>query len=60
MIETFRQRERRDGIVLKTDFLPGADRRHGRPVSTLRAAVTPKTKLILVCHITNRTGRSSP
>ena len=60
MITTFRQRERRDGIVLKMISFPvpppGMDDLYQR----FERAVTPKTKLILVCHITNRTGQIFP
>ena len=56
MLMTFRQRERREGIVLKTISFPvpvtSADDLYNR----IERAVTPKTKLILICHITNRTG----
>jgi selenocysteine lyase/cysteine desulfurase len=56
MLTTFRQRERRDGIVLKTISFPvpvtSADDLYNR----IENAVTPRTKLILICHITNRTG----
>jgi selenocysteine lyase/cysteine desulfurase len=60
MLTTFRQRERREGIVLKTISFPvpppGMDDLYRR----FEQAVTPKTKLILVCHITNRTGQIFP
>jgi selenocysteine lyase/cysteine desulfurase len=60
MLTTFRQRERREGIVLKTISFPvppsGMDDLYQR----FEKAVTPKTKLILVCHITNRTGQIFP
>jgi selenocysteine lyase/cysteine desulfurase len=60
MLTTFRQRERREGIVLKTISFPvppsGMDDLYQR----FERAVTPKTKLILVCHITNRTGQIFP
>jgi isopenicillin-N epimerase len=56
MLTTFRQRERRDGIKLVTVSFPvpvmSADDLYNR----IANAVTPKTKLILICHITNRTG----
>jgi selenocysteine lyase/cysteine desulfurase len=56
MLMTFRQRERRDGIVLKTISFPvpvtSADDLYDR----IESAATPKTKLISICHITNRTG----
>jgi isopenicillin-N epimerase len=60
MLTTFRQRERREGIVLKTISFPvptlGMDDLYKR----FEQAVTPKTRLILVCHITNRTGQIFP
>src|SRR4029079_1090818 len=60
MLSTFRQRERREGIVLKTISFPvptaGMDDLYKR----FEQAVTPRTKLILVCHITNRTGQIFP
>ena len=60
MLTTFRQRERREGIVLKAISFPvptsGMDDLYRR----FEQAVTPRTKLILVCHITNRTGQIFP
>jgi selenocysteine lyase/cysteine desulfurase len=60
MIETFKQRERREGIVLKLISFPvptiGMDDLYRR----FEQAVTPRTKVILVCHITNRTGQIFP
>jgi isopenicillin-N epimerase len=60
MLTTFRQRERREGIVLKTISFPvpppGMDDLYQR----FERAVTPRTKMILVCHITNRTGQIFP
>lgn len=60
MLETFRQRERREGIVLKLISFPvptiGMDDLYRR----FEQAVTPRTKVILVCHITNRTGQIFP
>ena len=56
MLMTFRQRERREGIKLVTISFPvpvmSADDLYDR----IAKAITPKTKLILICHITNRTG----
>src|SRR5271157_597255 len=60
MLTTFRQRERREGIVLKTISFPvpppGMDDLYQR----FERAVTSKTRMILVCHITNRTGQIFP
>jgi isopenicillin-N epimerase len=56
MLTTFRQRERRDGIVLKTVSFPVPVMSSDDLYNRIAQAVTPKTKLILICHITNRTG----
>jgi isopenicillin-N epimerase len=56
MLTTFRQRERREGIVLKTISFPVPPPSADDLYQRIERAVTPKTKLILVCHITNRTG----
>ncbi len=59
MLETFKQRERREGIVLKQISFPvptvGMDDLYRR----FEQAITPRTKVILVCHITNRPDRFS-
>jgi isopenicillin-N epimerase len=60
MLTTFRQRERREGIVLKTISFPVPPPSMEDLYQRFENAVTPKTKLILVCHITNRTGQIFP
>jgi selenocysteine lyase/cysteine desulfurase len=60
MLTTFRQRERREGIVLKTITFPVPPPSMDDLYQRFERAVTPKTKLILVCHITNRTGQIFP
>src|SRR5262245_25820407 len=60
MLTTFRQRERREGIVLKTISFPVPPPSMDDLYRRYEQAVTPKTKLILVCHITNRTGQIFP
>jgi selenocysteine lyase/cysteine desulfurase len=60
MLTTFRQRERREGIVLKTITFPVPPPSMDDLYRRFEQAVTPKTKLILVCHITNRTGQIFP
>jgi isopenicillin-N epimerase len=60
MLSTFRQRERREGIVLKTISFPVPPPSMDDLYRRFEQAVTPKTKLILVCHITNRTGQIFP
>lgn len=60
MITTFRQRERREGIVLKMISFPVPPPSMDDLYQRFERAVTPKTKLILLCHITNRTGQIFP
>ena len=56
MLMTFRQRERREGIKLVTVSFPVPVTSSDDLYNRIANAITPKTKLILVCHITNRTG----
>ncbi len=60
MLTTFQQRERREGIVLKTISFPVPPPSMDDLYQRFEKAVTPRTKLILVCHITNRTGQIFP
>lgn len=60
MLSTFRQRERREGIVLKTISFPVPPPSMDDLYQRFERAVTPRTKVILVCHITNRTGQIFP
>jgi isopenicillin-N epimerase len=60
MLTTFRQRERREGIKLKTISFPVPATSLDDLYHRFEQAITPKTKLILVCHITNRTGQIFP
>jgi isopenicillin-N epimerase len=60
MITTWQQRERRDGIVLKQLTFPVPPPSMDYLVDIFEKAITPKTKLISVCHITNRTGQIFP
>src|SRR5881409_2851233 len=60
MITTWKQRERRDGIVLKQFPFPVPPTSMGDLASRFERAITPKTKVIHVCHITNLTGQIFP
>src|SRR3569832_1202573 len=60
MLTTFRQRERRDGIVLKEISFPVPAPSMDDLYRRFERAVSPKTKLILFCHVTNRTGQIFP
>src|SRR3972149_6051455 len=60
MLWTWEQRARRDGIrIVKVSFpvpAPGAPFLH----DMFAKAITPRTKVILLCHITNLTGQIFP
>src|SRR5215831_10421145 len=60
MLTTFQQRERREGIVLKTISFPVPPPSMDDLYQRFERAITPRTKLILFCHITNRTGQIFP
>lgn len=60
MLTTYRQRERRDGIKLKTISFPVPAVSHDDLYRRFEQAVTPQTKVIHLCHITNRSGLIFP
>ena len=60
MLTTFAQRARRDGIKVKTLSFPVPVQSMDSLFHLYEQAITPATKLILVCHITNRTGQIFP
>jgi isopenicillin-N epimerase len=60
MLTTWRQRERREGLVLRTISFPVPPASLDDLVERFRRAITPKTRVILVCHITNLTGQIFP
>lgn len=60
MITTFKQRERREGIVLKQISLPTPAEDPEEVVRAFEAAITPKTRLILVSHMIFLTGQVLP
>jgi isopenicillin-N epimerase len=60
MLTTWRQRERRNGIVLKTISFPFPPPSLDALALRFEQAVTPRTKAILVCHMTNLTGQVFP
>ena len=60
MLTTWRQRERRDGVVLKTISFPVPPPSLEDLAGRFRRAITPRTKVILVCHMTNLTGQVFP
>lgn len=60
MLDTWQQRVRRDRIVLKQISFPVPPPSQADLVSRFEQAVTPRTKVIHVCHITNLTGQIFP
>ncbi len=60
MINTFKQRERRDGIKLVQFSLPVPAEDPDEIVRLFEQHITPRTKMILMCHIVNITGQILP
>jgi selenocysteine lyase/cysteine desulfurase len=60
MLTAWRQRVRRDGIVLKEVSFPVPPASMLQVVDRFREAITPRTKVIEVTHITNLTGQIMP
>jgi selenocysteine lyase/cysteine desulfurase len=60
MINTFKQRERREGIVLKVFPIPVPAEDPNRIVSLFEENITERTKMILMCHVINLTGQILP
>jgi isopenicillin-N epimerase len=60
MITTWQQRERREGIVLKQIPFPVPPPSWEDLTRRFAEAITPRTKVIHVCHITNLTGQIFP
>ncbi|MFO0875363.1 MAG: aminotransferase class V-fold PLP-dependent enzyme [Phycisphaerales bacterium] len=60
MITTFKQRERRDGIVLRQFKVPIPCEDHDAIVRLFAENITPRTRLILMSHVVNITGQIMP
>ena len=60
MLTTWRQRARRDGVVLKEISFKVPPPSQQYLVDQFRAAITPRTRVIEVTHITNLTGQIMP
>jgi selenocysteine lyase/cysteine desulfurase len=56
----FRQRAKREGIVVREIPLPVPCADDDEVVQRFTDAVTPRTRLILVCHVVNLTGQVLP
>ena len=60
MITCWQQRERRDGIVLKQVTFQVPPPSMDYLTERVMSAVTPRTRVIHICHITNRSGQIFP
>lgn len=60
MIWTYKQLERREGIVLKQISIPVPAEDPAEIVRLFEANITPRTRLIHMCHMINLTGQILP
>jgi isopenicillin-N epimerase len=60
MLTTLRQRERREGIRLKTVKIPVPAKDPSEITAAYEAGFTPRTRLVLVSHVINLTGQITP
>src|SRR5688572_32847485 len=60
MLTTLRQRERREGLVLKLVQIPIPPKDVSEITAAFERGITSRTKLILVSHQVNITGQITP
>lgn len=60
MLTTLRQRERREGLVLKTIKIPIPPKRLDEVTDVFERAITERTRVILISHMINITGQILP
>lgn len=60
MLSMFRQVARRHGIVNKTVSVPNHPSSDEEIVDLYAGAITPRTRLIMICHMINLTGQILP
>jgi len=60
MLTTLRQRERREGLILKLVQIPIPPKNLNEITAAFERGITPKTKLILISHQINLTGQITP
>ena len=60
MLTTLRQRERREGLVLKLVKIPLAPKNVGDITAAFERGITPRTRVILISHMVNITGQITP
>jgi selenocysteine lyase/cysteine desulfurase len=60
MLDTWDQRARRDGITVKKISFPVPSENLSELAGRIEHAITPKTKVLHFCHVTNLTGQIFP
>jgi selenocysteine lyase/cysteine desulfurase len=60
MLTTLRQRERREGLVLKLVKIPIPPKDVNEITAALEGGITPRTRLLLISHQVNITGQITP
>jgi selenocysteine lyase/cysteine desulfurase len=60
MLTTWEQRVRRDGIVVKKVSFPAPPPSMQYLADQIESGITPRTKVILFCHVTNLSGQIFP
>jgi isopenicillin-N epimerase len=60
MLDTWDQRARRDGITVKKISFPVPSENLSELAGRIERALTPKTKVLHFCHVTNLTGQLFP
>ncbi len=60
MVQAWRQRERREGAVLRTIQIPVPAEDPAEVVRRFEEAITPRTRTILASHVINLTGQILP
>ncbi|HYJ87618.1 MAG TPA: aminotransferase class V-fold PLP-dependent enzyme [Pyrinomonadaceae bacterium] len=60
MLTTLRQREQREGLVLKLVKIPIPPKNLSEIVRAFEKGITPRTRLILIAHQVNITGQITP
>jgi isopenicillin-N epimerase len=60
MLDTWDQRARRDGITVKKISFPVPSENLSELAGRIEHAITPRTKVLHFCHVTNLTGQLFP
>jgi selenocysteine lyase/cysteine desulfurase len=60
MLQMFKQVEKRHGVVCKTLSIPNHPANDEQLVELYAKAITPQTRLLMICHMVNITGQIMP